>query len=150
MKISTRVEFGIVALVDIALNSDKNETITMYSIAQRHNISSKYLEQILTVLRQANFIRGIKGSKGGYTISKPMDKITLKEIINALDISVLADVNFYNLDEKSVVVSTINTQIWDKMTSYLQNFAENITLADIIEMCKNTYAENEEGFMYYI
>jgi Rrf2 family protein len=150
MKISTRVEFGIVALVDIALNSDKNETITMYSIAQRHNISSKYLEQILTVLRQANFIRGIKGSKGGYTISRPLNKITLKEIIDALDISVLADVNFYNLDEKSIVVSTINNEIWNKMTSYLQSFAEGITLSDIIDMCKNSYEESTEGFMYYI
>ena len=54
MKISTKVEFGIIALVDIALNSGKNEAVTMYSISQRHNKSSKYLEQIKTIIIQGN------------------------------------------------------------------------------------------------
>lgn len=136
MKISTKVEFGIIALVDIALNSGKNEAVTMYSISQRHNISSKYLEQIMTILRQGNLIRGIKGSRGGYNIARPSDEITLKEIIDTLDISVLENVNFYNVNEDSVIVKTLKSEVWDNITAFLQNFTEKLLLL-ILQKCVN-------------
>ena len=147
MKISTKVEFGIIALVDIALNSGKNEAVTMYSIS---HISSKYLEQIMTILRQGNLIRGIKGSRGGYNIARPSDEITLKEIIDTLDISVLENVNFYNVNEDSVIVKTLKSEVWDNITAFLQNFTEKITLADITEICKQKSGKKESEFMYYI
>ena len=150
MKISTKVEFGIIALVDIALNSGKNEAVTMYSISQRHNISSKYLEQIMTILRQGNLIRGIKGSRGGYNIARPSNEITLKEIIDTLDISVLENVNFYNVNEDSIIIKTLKSEVWDNITAFLQNFTEKITLADITEMCKQKSGKKESEFMYYI
>ena len=136
MKISTKVEFGIIALVDIALNSGKNEAVTMYSISQRHNISSKYLEQIMTILRQGNLIRGIKGSRGGYNIARPSDEITLKEIIDTLDISVLENVNFYNVNEDSVIVKTLKSEVWDNITAFLQNFQKKLLLL-ILQRCVN-------------
>lgn len=150
MKISTKVEFGIIALIDIAMYSENGEAVTVYSISNRHNISSKYLEQILTVLRQANYIRGLKGSKGGYVVAKPANEITFKDIINALDLTVLSDVDFYSSQGDSAVVSTLNENLWDAMTSYMQKLAESITLADMTELCKKSIEEKNEEIMYYI
>lgn len=149
MKISTKVEFGIIALIDIAIYSENNEAVTVYSISQRQNISSKYLEQILTVLRQAHLIRGIKGSKGGYIITKPTNEITFKDIINALDVTILSDVDFHSQDE-SVIAKAVNANLWNQMTDYMQTFAEKLTLADIIAECKKTIEQNAEQLMYYI
>ena len=53
MKISTKVECGIIAIADIAMNSENGETVTVYSVAERRGLSGKYLEQVLTSLRQA-------------------------------------------------------------------------------------------------
>lgn len=149
MRISTKVEFGIIAMIDIAIHSENNEAVTVYSIAKRQNISAKYLEQILTVLRQAHLIRGLKGSKGGYVITRQSEDITFKEIINALDVTVLSEVDFLE-QEDSVIATTVNANLWDKLTDYMQKFAENLTLADIIEQCKKSMEEKAEEIMYYI
>lgn len=150
MKISAKVEFGIAAIVDIALYSESGDAVTVYSIAKRQNISSKYLEQILTVLRQANLIRGLKGSKGGYVIARPTDDITFKEIINALDVNILNDVAFHDSEKDSDLIRTINTNLWDKVTAYLQSFAESITLADMTNAYRKSQESSSNEFMYYI
>ena len=149
MKISTKVEFGIIAMIDIAIHSENNEAVTVYSVAQRQNISAKYLEQILTVLRQANLIRGLKGSKGGYIITRPAQNITFKDIINALDVTVLSDVDYFT-QEDSVIANIVNVSLWDKLTDYMQKFTENLTLADIIEQCHKATEQKTEDIMYYI
>lgn len=149
MKISTKVEFGIIAMIDIAIHSENNEAVTVFSISKRQNISAKYLEQILTILRQAHLIRGLKGSKGGYIITRPAEDITFKDIINALDVTVLSNVDFYSQDE-SVIAGTVNVYLWDKLTDYMQKFAESLTLADIIEHCHESMEQNTEQIMYYI
>ncbi len=149
MKISTKVEFGIIAVIDIAINSENNKAVTVYSISKRQNISGKYLEQILAVLRQAHLIRGLKGSKGGYVLTRPAKDITFKDIIDALDITVLNDVYFSSQGE-SEIVNTINDCLWNKMSDHMRSFSENLTLADIIEQYYKSLEEKSEQMMYYI
>ena len=60
MKINTKVELGIVALADIAIHSEEGKAVRSSDIAQRQNISHKYLEQILLILRQGKFVRSHK------------------------------------------------------------------------------------------
>jgi Rrf2 family protein len=149
MKISTRVECGIVALVDIAINSENGTAISTVGISERQNISAKYLEQILIALKQANLIRGQKGSKGGYVLSRPANKITFNEVINALDVTILHDSYNDDSDQPSDYRSTINDCLWKKMTDYMNSFTADITLADVAEKCRSTDGGNHE-YMYYI
>ena len=81
MRISTRVEYGMLALTDIALYAENGTSVSAPDIAERQNISQKYLEQILTQLRQAGLIRAQKGLGGGYALSREPDKIKLSEFI---------------------------------------------------------------------
>lgn len=92
LKISTKVEFGIIAVIDIASHSLNGNAVTTPEIAKRQNISKKYLEQILSSLSSAGLVRGQKGSNGGYVIAKGLKEITFKDIINALDANVLSNV----------------------------------------------------------
>ena len=137
MKISTKVECGIIAIADIAMNSENGETVTVYSVAERRGLSGKYLEQVLTSLRQARLIKGIKGSRGGYILNKKPEKITLKEIIDALDPSVLgSDV---------AVVNDENTEF-----AQLKSYTESITLRQLVDFYNKESAENVSEPMYYI
>lgn len=149
MKISTKVEFGIIAMIDIAIHSKNNNVVTVYSISKRQNISGKYLEQILPVLRQAHLIHGLKGSKGGYVLTKPAENITFKEIINALDITVLSDV-YFSSESETDIINIVNDNLWNKITDYMRKFTENLTLADIIEQYNKSLEQNSEQIMYYI
>lgn len=122
--------------------------VLLYS--KRQNISPKYLEQILPALRLAMLIRSQKGSNGGYIITKPCNQITLKDIINALDPNILSDVYFDTNNKNSTMIDTINDDLWNNMTSYLQDYTEKITLKDICDDYRQRLDSQEAQFMYYI
>lgn len=150
MKISTKVEFGIIAIIDIATYSKNGSAVTTPEIAKRQNISKKYLEQILSCLSSAALIRGQKGSNGGYVIAKKYSDITFKDIINALDVSVLSDVYFSTQSDNETIVTLINQKLWDVMSGYLQKYADSITLEDIVESYKESTESQHSMPMYYI
>ncbi len=147
MKVSTRVEYGLVALADIALNSENGCTVSSAEIAERQNISQKYLEQIIIGLRQGGFVKGMKGSRGGYVLSRPAERIYLSEVLNALDNNILADAHEAEETLGNDILSSVNSCLWNKLNGYMRQFTESMTLADVIgEYRKSTGG----GDMYYI
>lgn len=150
MKISTRVEYGLIALTDIAINCEDGSTVSSADIAQRQNISQKYLEQIIMGLRQGGFVKGHKGSRGGYMLSRPAGKIYLSEILNALDNSILADVRDEDDEGGSDIRTSVDSCVWNKLNGYLRTFTGNLTLADLIVQCKRPPDEADKDYMYYI
>ena len=133
MRISTKVEFGIIALLDIALNTNNESTVKVNAISKRNNISAKYLEQILPLLKQSNLISSVKGSSGGYRIQRELGDITLYEIVNALDRSILSSSQFSRELEQNAT-DTIEKCLWELMTSYLCKYTQKMTLKDLTDM----------------
>ncbi len=136
MKVSTRVEYGMLALTDIALYSEDGSSVSAPEIAERENISPKYLEQILIQMKQAGLIRARKGLRGGYMLSRPADRIRLSEILNALDSSILEEMNSGENGEERTLRSTVNDCVWMRLNSSIMEFAESRTLWDIIQECR--------------
>lgn len=108
----------------------------------------KYLEQILMVLRQSNLVRSMKGFKGGYVLTRPAKEITLRTVIDALDVTVLADVHFQE-ESETPLKTIVNHQLWNPMTTYLRKFCDSITISDMMEQYR-TFLSDTEGPMYYI
>ncbi|MBO4877981.1 MAG: Rrf2 family transcriptional regulator [Ruminococcus sp.] len=133
MRISTKVEFGIIALLDIALNINNENTVKVNAISKRNNISAKYLEQILPLLKQSNLVYSVKGSGGGYRILRDIGDITLYEIVNALDRSILTSSQFSKELEQNAT-DAIEKCLWEPMTSYLCEFMQSTTLKDLTDM----------------
>ena len=148
MKISTRVELGIVVLADIALHSEDGCTVSTAEIAERQNVSQKYLEQIILGLRQGGFVRGQKGSRGGYVLSRSADMINLSDVLNALDNSILADTCEAD-EEQSGIRSSVNICLWDKLNEYMRRFTARMTLSDLIDSYRESCGSSA-GEMYYI
>lgn len=150
MRISTKVECGIIAITDIAKYSNNNETVTVYSIAERRNISAKYLEQVLTALRHSKLIKGIKGSRGGYILSRNAKDITLKEIIDALDPNIVSNEIAEINEENREFADAINEFIWSKIENEVRHFTASLTLGDLIEFYDTSVNELQNEPMYYI
>ena len=74
MRILTKIQCGLVIIADIAINSDDGSAVNLYEIAERRAISVKYLEQLVTRLRQSSLIKSIKGPHGGYILSRIPEK----------------------------------------------------------------------------
>ncbi len=137
MKVSTRVEYGMLALTDIALYSENGSSVSAPEIAERQNISHKYLEQILTHLKQAGLIRAQKGLRGGYTLTRTADKISIAEILNALDSDILDKMNNTGNETERNLRNAVNACLWEEMNRLLIEFAERKTLSDFIQECRN-------------
>lgn len=148
MKISSKVECGIISLVDICIYSNY-DTVTVIKISSRQNISVKYLEQIIQHLRHADIVRSVKGAKGGYVLTRPPEQITMRDVINALDSNILCDVAYEGKDD-SVIADALSECLWDKMTASMQELAAKVTLRDVADMYDRINAESKEEPMYYI
>lgn len=148
MKISTRVELGIVALADIAINSEDGNTVSSADVAARQGMSQKYLEQIIVGLRQGGFVKGHKGQGGGYKLSRPAEKIYISEILNALDNTILADTYEEDEDGTNHFRASVNSCLWEKFNGYMRRTSEQMTLADLIKECKGD--REKKYIMYYI
>ena len=133
MKVSTRVEYGMLALTDIALHSGNGSSVSAPEIAERQGISQKYLEQILTHLKQAGLIRAQKGLRGGYALTRPADRIRLSEILNALDNSILEETGTGNGE---TLRDAVNACLWQKMNRTMIDFAESKTLSEFLTDCR--------------
>ena len=147
MKVSTKVEYGFVALIDIAANSANGDVVTVISISERQGISKNYLEQILTPLRQAGIINGTKGSQGGYSLTSDPKDLKLSTILNALDSNLLNVVFDSSMKCNQNAIGAIKKNIWDKMDASFNKLANETTLADIVESYNN---ENLDANMFYI
>ncbi|MBP5727521.1 MAG: Rrf2 family transcriptional regulator [Clostridia bacterium] len=137
MKVSTRVEYGMLALTDIALYSDNGSSVSAPEIAERQKISQKYLEQILTHLKQAGLIRAQKGLRGGYALTRTADKISIAEVLNALDSDILDEMSNTGNEAERNLRNAVSVCLWEEMNRLLIEFAERKTLSDFMQECRN-------------
>jgi len=86
MKLSTRVRYGVRAMVELAKQKD-NKPVPLRQLAESQGISSKYLEQMAASLKIAGLIESVRGAEGGYRLARPAGEITVLDIYNVLDVA---------------------------------------------------------------
>ncbi|MBR5421863.1 MAG: Rrf2 family transcriptional regulator [Lachnospiraceae bacterium] len=145
MKVSTRVEYGLIALTDIVIFGEKGTSVSAPEIAQRERIPRKYLEHILLLLRQAGFIEAHKGIRGGYALARAPEEVTLSEVLNALDSGILAEME---TPESGGLRPVLNRCFWGEINERLNSYAENLTLSDFAGRCRD--ASSADWDLYVI
>ena len=135
MKISTRVRYGLKALVYIAEKSREDKLVRIKEIAHDQNISVQYLEQILFKLKNENIIEGKRGPNGGYRLAKNPEEITLHELYKILD----EEEKVIDCNESKENKANCNGQscgttcIWNKLDNAMTKILEETTLNDFIK-----------------
>ncbi|MDO5388626.1 MAG: Rrf2 family transcriptional regulator [Clostridia bacterium] len=133
MKISTKGRYALRLMLDLAINNT-GEFIPLKTVSERQDISVKYLEQIITVLVKAGFVKGLRGSKGGYKLAKKPEDYTVGMILRLTEGS-LAPVacleDSVNTCERAN--DCITLELWRDLYNAINNVVDNITLADLIE-----------------
>ena len=83
MRFNTRTRYGLRTMVEIASSSEEGEGVFQNDIAQKQQISVKYLDQIISALKTASLITNVKGKKSGYILTRPASEITMYDILLA-------------------------------------------------------------------
>jgi Rrf2 family transcriptional regulator, cysteine metabolism repressor len=136
MRVSAKGEYGVRALVILALNFQAGPT-SLREIAERENISYQFLEQIFLSLRRAGLIDSVRGAKGGYTLARPPEDIKVGDIIRVLDgpIAPVDCVAEGNEEKRCTRTGTcLSRGIWEKLRDRMSEVLDEITLADVISL----------------
>ena len=132
MKISTKGRYGTRAMVDIGENYGKGP-VSLRKLAERENISMKYMEQIIPLLKASGLIRSARGARGGYVLAKEPREISLHDIVQALEgswslVDCLDDDRLCDRAKKCVTY-----EIWHDIQAAIYKILDSTTLADMID-----------------
>ncbi|WP_250278928.1 RrF2 family transcriptional regulator [[Clostridium] colinum] len=137
MKISTRGRYGIKAMVDLAMNADREKCVSLKSIAQRQGIPENYLEQLMAVLKKSGIVQSIRGAQGGYILNKNPEDISVGDLLLILEGSLaLVDCLENQPPKKKCGNANCNECVvrdaWEMISNKLSETAHSISLKDLI------------------
>lgn len=130
MRLSTKGRYGLRALVDLAAH-EEGEAVSLARTAQRQKLSLNYLEQVFGMLRRAGIVAGVKGSNGGFRLTRDMDEITVKEVLEALEgeFSIAEDAGE---DTQDPVRNALRELLWDEIDRRVDQFLQEKTLGSLV------------------
>jgi Rrf2 family transcriptional regulator, cysteine metabolism repressor len=145
MRLSSRGEYGLLALVDLATHAQDPAPSQAHQIAQRQGIPKQYLDQLMLSLKKSGLVASSRGREGGYRLARPASEITVLQIVTALD-GPLKNSNFQQKGRRKLKARAVLREIWDDLWSRSAATLGAITLQDVCDRSKN----EEEALMYYI
>lgn len=130
MKLGTKVRYGTRAMLDLALRP-RDEMTSLKEIAERQDVSQKYLEHLFASLQAAGLVRSARGPRGGYTLARPPQEITVREIYEVLEGSegfspCTSDPEVCNRYDVCVT-----HDLWERMHAEAMRVLDETTIADL-------------------
>ncbi len=132
MKISTKGRYALRLMLDLALQEGESP-VPLRDVAQRQDISDKYLEQIVTQLGRAGLVRSVRGAGGGYLLTRPAGEYTVGEILRALEgsltpVTCAEDPSCCCRSEDCVTM-----EIWSQIAAAVSSVVDHTTLQDLVD-----------------
>lgn len=139
MKISTKGRYGLTIMIELAKRYGEGPT-SLKSIAQAHNLSEHYLEQLIAPLRNARLVKSIRGAYGGYLLADEPRNITAGDVIRVLE-GPITPVEGIEEEEPA------KRHLWIKIRDAIKDVLDNTTLEDLASF---TDDHEQDAYMFYI
>jgi len=136
LKLSTKGRYGVRLMLDLATHEGQGP-VPLHDIAKRQSISEKYLGHLIPPLRDAGLIRSSRGANGGYVLSQPSSRISLKDILTVLEgrICLVDCVANPSLCPRSR--HCVPKDVWRDVSETISRSLESFTLGKMIEKQKS-------------
>ena len=137
MLVSTKGRYALRTMVDLAIHGD-GEPVKIKDIANRQGISGKYLEQIISILSRAGFVRSIRGNQGGYYLARPSSDYTVGSILRITEGS-LAPVDCLSGDKIPCTrqMDCVTLRLWRELDEAISGVVDKYTLEDLVQWQKS-------------
>ncbi len=135
MNISSKTRYGIMAILEIA-SSYGNGPMQIREIASRENVSNKYLEQLIAMLKTAGLVNSVRGPRGGYILAKPPVDIQLANVFWALEGKTESAKCFEHACPTPGCADCMTSEIWQELNDAITGVLEKASLADLLEQSK--------------
>ena len=134
MKFSTKGKYGLQAMLDLAVHNHEGQVV-LKSIAERQGLSESYLEQLFALLKKAKLVISIRGSQGGYSLAEAPGKMTVGDILRALEGPLVThDCLAENGESCSRSYNCCVTRyVWEKICKGIDQVTDSITLQQLVD-----------------
>ena len=134
MKLTSKGRYAVMALADIA-NFDRQNPVSLRDISLRQNISLVYLEQIFSKLRKNNIVKSIRGTNGGYILTRDPGQIKLSNIFSAVDekVKTLQCKRESKRGCNGRSTKCITHYLWDDLEMHINDFFDKKNLGDLLK-----------------
>lgn len=126
MRLTTKGRFAVTAMVDLAVHGGSGP-VTLASISERQKISLSYLEQLFGKLRKHDVVASVRGPGGGYCLSRPANKISISDIIVAVDESLDAS-QCYGMGNCNDNKQCITHDLWMGLNQTISSYLKGVSL----------------------
>ena len=131
MRISTKGRYAIKLMLDLATN-DNGEPIRLKDVARRQEISEKYLEQIISVLNKAGYVKSVRGPQGGYSLQRRPEEYTVGMILRLTEgsmkpVACLED----EPNQCSRAGECVTLHLWKMLDEAIEGVLDKVTLQDL-------------------
>lgn len=133
MKVSTKGDYGIRALIELTHHYGEAKPMQSSEIAARQNIPESYLEQLLTTLRKAGFIRSVRGPQGGHALVRDPAELKVSEVIEALEGAIMPIDCLDSSSSCSRNGGCAQREMWDQVREAILQVLDNTTIRDLAE-----------------
>ena len=146
MKVSTKGDYGVRALVELAHHFGEGP-VQSAEIAARQEVPEPYLDQLLTTLRRAGFIRSVRGPQGGHALIRSPEEVRLSDVMTALEGSLAPIACVDDPDACTRTGGCVQREIWVRVRDATVQILESVTIGDLAEKERQ---HNHHGGRYYI
>jgi len=136
MKLSTRSRYGTRLLLDMAQRYEQGP-IQLGTIAKRQDISMKYLEQLIIPLKKAQYVKSVRGSRGGHMLAKSPNEITVGEVVRLLEGGVRLTDCTENPEICARAAQCLTRRVWKEAARAMYDKLNSLTLADVLNMAES-------------
>ncbi|WP_053364185.1 Rrf2 family transcriptional regulator [Bacillus sp. FJAT-27251] len=142
MKISTKGRYGMTIMIELAKRHGEGP-ISLKAIAQANGLSEHYLEQLVAPLRNAGFVKSIRGAYGGYVLCKEPSEVKAGDIIRVLEgpISIVEGME----DEEPA-----KRELWLRIRDAVKSVLDNTTIEDLANHTPSARDNESDAYMFYI
>ncbi|WP_027243880.1 Rrf2 family transcriptional regulator [Leisingera daeponensis] len=134
MKLSTKGRYAMVALADIALQT-QGDLVPLGDISKRQDISLPYLEQLFVKLRRSGLVESVRGPGGGYRLAKPASEIRIVDVLSAVDETV--DAMHKGAGASGALsgsrAQSLTNRLWEGLSAHVYVFLHQTRLSDVIK-----------------
>lgn len=131
MKISTKGRYALRMMLEFALHPD--ECTKINQVAKRQEISDKYLEQIVTILSHAGYVKSMRGAHGGYMLTKDPSEYTVGMILRLTEGSLAPVACIENEGSCSRSDICVTLDVWRQLSDAISQVVDHVTLADLVK-----------------
>ena len=144
MKLSTKGRYGLRAMIDLARYSEE-EPVSISSIAARQDISERYLEQLVGMLKKAGLVRSIRGAAGGYVLARGTGEISVGDVLRALEGSLepVRCAAFYSEEGCTAADGCVTKYVWQKINESINDTADHMMLDELVQESRKVNPEGE-------